>query len=309
MYKAVPSDIKKHLLDSSLYKLHKEGNEHSDFVMDNTSELIDGSFGIYSAVNLKERIGPIKTEYFRIALIRKGTAHIDIGLEKFNPIRNYIIFGFPGQVFSLYDSSSDFFCYYMLFSESFIEDTGLLKNQQQFPFLTYAGVQCFQLGEEEANETEDLISRINEEVKNRKTNMRKVIQLYIQLILIRAQRNYGQTLLAKQGTGEKGENLFNRYLKLVSQHFLKVHKVSDYAGMLHVTADHLNRTIKSYSAKTAHELIDEMILTEAKSYLLHSVLAVSEIAYKLDFSDPSHFNKFFKKLTRTTPQQYRDNRK
>ena len=60
MYKAVSPDIKKYLLDSSLYKLHKEGNAYSDFGMDNTSELIDDSFGIYSAVNLKEQIGPIK---------------------------------------------------------------------------------------------------------------------------------------------------------------------------------------------------------------------------------------------------------
>src|SRR6476660_4711508 len=120
MYKNVPSDIKKHLLDTSLFKIHKEGMEHSDFGMDNTSELLDNSFGLYSAIDLKERIGPIKTEYFRVALIRKGNVCIDIGLEKFHPFRNCIIFGFPGQVFSLYDTSKDFFCYYMLFSESFI---------------------------------------------------------------------------------------------------------------------------------------------------------------------------------------------
>ena len=38
MYKSIPPDIKKHLLDASLYKIHKHGIEHSDFGMDNTSE-------------------------------------------------------------------------------------------------------------------------------------------------------------------------------------------------------------------------------------------------------------------------------
>ena len=306
MYKNVPSDIKKHLLDTSLFKIHKEGMEHSDFGMDNTSELIDNSFGLYSALDLKERIGPIKTEYFRVSLIRKGNVYIDIGLEKFRPVRDCIVFGFPGQVFSLYNTSKDFFCYYMLFSENFIEDTQLLKNHyQQFPFLTYSGVQCFQLTEQEANEIESFILKINDEVKERKPNMRQAIQLYIQLILIQAHRNYGHRMLSKQGTGESGEHLFNRFVKLVSQYFLTLHKVSEYAKMLHVSADHLNRTIKSHSSKTTHELIDEMILIEAKSHLLHSTLSIAEIAYKLNFSDPSHFNKFFKKLAKCTPQQYR----
>jgi AraC family transcriptional regulator, transcriptional activator of pobA len=52
-------------------------------------------------------------------------------------------------------------------------------------------------------------------------------------------------------------------------------------------------------------LIDEMILREAKAYLLHSDLSVSEIGYTLNFADPSHFNKFFKKLADCTPLQFR----
>lgn len=91
----------------------------------------------------------------------------------------------------------------------------------------------------------------------------------------------------------------------MSEHFLTLRKVSDYADLLNVTADHLNRIIKSQSSKTAHELIDDMILIEAKAYLKHTALSVAEIAYKLGFSDPSHFNKFFKKLANCTPLQYR----
>ena len=71
--------------------------------------------------------------------------------------------------------------------------------------------------------------------------------------------------------------------------------------MLHVSPDHLNRIIKNQSDKTAHELIDEMIVMEAKALLLHSQLSVAEIAYKLEFADPSHFNKFLKNLSAALP--------
>ena len=82
--------------------------------------------------------------------------------------------------------------------------------------------------------------------------------------------------------------------------------MTDYAKMLLVSADHLNRIIKSNSDNTAHGLIDEMLLRETKAYLLHTELSIAEIAYKLEFSDPSHFNKFFKKLTDLTPLQFRN---
>ena len=96
------------------------------------------------------------------------------------------------------------------------------------------------------------------------------------------------------------------FLKLVSQHFLNIRKVSDYAAMLHVSPDHLNKVIKSNADKTASELIDEMLVTEAKAYLLYSKMSVSEIAYKLEFADPSHFNKFFKKPNNCTPLEFRN---
>jgi AraC family transcriptional activator of pobA len=304
MYKNFQKNIKQYYLDPSLHKLHKDGLQKSDFGMDNSPELLDGAFGLYSSADLKKRIGPVKTEYFRIGLIRSGEVSADIGLETFRLSRNGIISGFPGQIFSLYDTSPDFFCYYMLFTEEFVAGS-LTDNRNDFPFLNYSGIQCFSLNGESADEIENLLLKINDEIKNRKASTRQAIQLYIQLILLHAKRNYESQLLAKQDTSA-GNNLFRRFIKLVSQHFLTLHKVADYAELLNVSPDHLNRTIKSQSDKTAHELIDDMILVEAKAHLLHTQLSIAEIAYRLEFSDPSHFNKFFKKLTGQTPQQYRN---
>ena len=307
MYKSVSSDIKKYPLDKKLYGLHKEGVEKTGFGMDNSNELIDNGFGLYSTANIRTRIGPVKTEYYRIGLVRSGSAAFTIGLETFYPKRNNIIFGFPGQLFSLQDPTDDFFAYYLLFSDSFIAETLLLKNNRnQFPFLTYAGTQCFQLSEEEGTEVQNFIMQINDEIKARRANLSHAIKLYIQLIFVSAGRSYDHKTISRSDITDSSTNLFTRFLKLVSEHFLSVRKVAGYAGLLHVSADHLNRTIKQHSDRTAHELIDEMILGEAKAYLLHSSLSVAEIAYKLEFADPSHFNKFFKKLSACTPMEFRN---
>ncbi len=193
-----------------------------------------------------------------------------------------------------------------LFSEQFIGETLLLKSyKNQFPFLSYAGVQCFPLADEEATEVEENIMKINREVKAKRHSLSQAIQLYIQLIFIVANRSYSQRMFFDHHTADKETSLVTRFLKLVSEHFLVVRKVADYADLLHVSADYLTKTLRTQLNKTAHELIDEMIGREAKAYLLHSPLSVAEIAYQLKFSDPSHFNKFFKKLNTCTPLQYR----
>jgi AraC family transcriptional regulator, transcriptional activator of pobA len=306
MPKIQNTGIKKIMLNADLYQLHKNSMVKSSFGMDNTSGLLAGGFGLYSTTNLKKNIGPVKTEYYRISLIRKGTASFDIGLEKYKPCRNSVMFGIPGQIFSLHNCSKEFQAFYMLFNEQFISDTMLQTEKKSiYPFLTYSGLQCFAVDDSTANEIENIIFKMDEEIKMNKPECSSAIRLYIQLILILANRNYSEILLSGVGTSNTQKNLYNRYLKLVSQHFISVRKVSEYAGMLYVSPDHLNRAIKSCSDKTAHELINEMLLMEAKAYLLHTNSTVSEIAYKLDFADPSHFNRFFKNYCNITPQAFR----
>lgn len=307
MYKSVPSDLKNIILNADLYKLHKSGKNNSNFGMDNTSALLDEGFGLYSTIDLKKNIGPIKTQYFRISLTRNGHATFDIGLEKYKTQRDSILFGIPGQIFSLHQFSDDFLAYYMLFTEKFINEVILKSNRKQpFPFLSYSGLQSFLLDNNTANEIELIIFKINDEVKENKTDACEMIKLFIHQIILLANRNYGTVLLSNQSSPNPHQVLYNHFLKAVSQYFLAVRKVSSYADMLHVSSDHLNRAIKSCSDKTAHEHIDEMFLMEAKAYLLHTTLTMAEIAYRLEFSDPSHFNRFFKKYAGLTPVDFRN---
>jgi AraC-like DNA-binding protein len=298
--------IKKVPLDAAFYKMQKTGIAQDNFGLDNSSELLGAGFGLYSTANMAPGIGPVKTEFYRIALTRRGSLQVKLGLEAFHPHRNTIVFGFPGQVFTLWNKSPDVYAYYILFKEDFVQQSPVLKNIREFPFMSHTGVQGFELSEQEGLEIEELIHKADAEIKRNDANTVASIELYVQLILLKAQRSYQRQQLSKQETATSTNALFKRFIKLVGQHFLTHRKVADYADMLHVSANHLNRVIKSQSDKTAHELIDEMILMESKALLRQTSFSIAEIAYQLDFSDPSHFNKFFKKLTDVTPLQYRE---
>jgi AraC-like DNA-binding protein len=81
--------------------------------------------------------------------------------------------------------------------------------------------------------------------------------------------------------------------------------VSDYASKLAVSPKHLSKIIKHESGKNPSDFIDEMLLMEVKCMLRYTDLSVAEISYQLEFADPSHLTKFFKKHTEMTPLQYR----
>jgi AraC family transcriptional regulator, transcriptional activator of pobA len=300
------TEIKTYHLDKNYLFVHKENLIDSDFGMDNTNELINGGFGLYSSQSVKGKIGPLKSDFYRIALCRRGAVTVDCGLESFRHHRNTIHFNFPSQLFSLYDKSDDMFAYYMLFNVAFIEDLLPLNSmQKQFPFLDYEGIPFFEFSENEAQEVEDLFLKINEEIKGKKVGLKQSIQLYINLIMIAANRSYIRQNLSKKLEPTKDSNILTRFKKLVSQYFITKRQVADYAQLLTITPNHLNKIIKEQTGRTASDFIADMILMEAKALLKHTELSISEIAYQLDFTDPSHFNKFFKKGTEHTPLQYR----
>ena len=236
------TEIKTYHLDKTYLFIHKENVTESDFGLDNTPELIDGGFGLYSSERVKEKIGPLKSDFYRIAICRRGSVNVDCGLETFTHQRNTIHFNFPSQLFSLYNKSDDMYAYYMLFTEQFIEGLLPLNSiQKQFPFLDHAGIPFFQLTENEANEIEDLFLKIDVEIKQRKTALKQSIQLYINLILIAANRSYIEQGLSKKLDVTKDNTLLTRYKKLVSQFFITKRQVAEYAHLLTVTPNHLNK--------------------------------------------------------------------
>src|SRR6516165_8531499 len=93
--------------------------------------------------------------------------------------------------------------------------------------------------------------------------------------------------------------------KLVEEHFHKERQLGFYADKLAMTVDRLNDHVKRATGVTAGHLIRQRVLTEAKRQLVFTSQPIHEIAYDLAFSDPSHFARFFRKQTGTTPHEFR----
>ncbi len=99
-----------------------------------------------------------------------------------------------------------------------------------------------------------------------------------------------------------------RLRALVDAFFRHERLLGFYAEKLGMTVDRLNDHVKRATGVTAGHLIRQRVLIEAKRRLVFTTQQIHDIAEELGFTDASHFARFFRKQTGTTPHEFRDRR-
>lgn len=103
----------------------------------------------------------------------------------------------------------------------------------------------------------------------------------------------------------RAAQLTARFLQLLDRHFLTHRTVTDFARLMDITPGHLNDSVKDCTGTSASAFISARLLEEAQKMLANTDEDVARIGEKLQFANPSHFGKFFKKATGQTPLGYR----
>ena len=99
-----------------------------------------------------------------------------------------------------------------------------------------------------------------------------------------------------------------KYFRAFQQLFRKTEAVKNipaFAKELGISTVHLNRICRQVAGKSALRLLQEHKIDQAKNYLIHTSYSVSEIAYKLNFEYPNYFARLFRKITKSSPTNYR----
>ena len=270
------------------------------------NQLHTEGFQLYSTEGLNPNIGPLKTSFFIIGLNFTGNAVVEINHIAYRHSPNFIYFKSPDKLFSFSEPTKGYYGYYFLFTEKFIEKVVPNFNylQQQFPFLS-GGVPMFELNKDEMTEVKMLILRMENELQQNVSNREWMIGSYLFQLFITVHRSYTRQELIITEHNRTNSSILERFSKLVEIHFKNTHGVKEYADMLHVTPNHLNRLIKQQSKKTASSIIQERIILEIKSLLKYSDKTISEIAFELNFTDSAHFSHFFKQAAGMSPKAFR----
>ena len=112
-------------------------------------------------------------------------------------------------------------------------------------------------------------------------------------------------LLSQVHPGGKVAAVPEKFLQLVFQRDVTPLTVSEYADMLQVTPNYLNKTVKAHTHRTAIDWIEIARLNLAKQLLKDPAIPIADIAGRTGLPDQSYFSRFFKKKTGLTPSQFR----
>jgi AraC family transcriptional regulator, transcriptional activator of pobA len=105
---------------------------------------------------------------------------------------------------------------------------------------------------------------------------------------------------------ESKDEKMERFRQLLDQHYLELHKPSDYASLLAMSPDNFTRRCTNHYKRTPSQMIQERLILEAKKQLHLTRQSIKEIAFNLKFQDEFYFSRFFKKVTKVSPQAFRD---
>lgn len=130
-------------------------------------------------------------------------------------------------------------------------------------------------------------------------------------------RNHIRSLMIGIDTETRSESIRNRsghswtlivrFYKLLSQHCHEIRNVGFYAGKLAITTTYLNKLCHRHALSSPKQLIDSQTVSEIKSCLINTDMPVKAIAARLHFDDASYLCRYFRRHTRLTPEQYRNN--
>lgn len=155
---------------------------------------------------------------------------------------------------------------------------------------------------------EDVLTKIIAEYQIYSEWQQRMLTAYLTLLFTYLSRIYLAQL--KNTVSSPDKQLIKTFQSKINEHFRELHEVSDYASLLNISSGHLSEMVRTQSGKPAIKHIHERLILEAKRLLFHSNNSLKEIAFGLGFSDASYFNRFFKRETASTPNEYRiDTRK
>lgn len=248
-----------------------------------------------------------RKRFYSMVLITKGEVTEIIGHKEYQLSERTIYFISDNQLHQIKNWTENLEGYMCVFDSDYF--LLCIKHQiklSNFPFFQMWRVPYLHLSERELDMMIHLFLKLSHEQCQKETfNDDLLVRMFLNIILIEAERIYNKLSIVTPFTLSRKEQLVAKYQLLVSQKALEFKQVSRYADLLNVHPHYLNDVVKEITSQPASFFIHKYLIEEAKSRLIQTNSTIAQIAIDLNFTEESYFGRFFKKKTGMTPLQYR----
>ncbi len=251
-----------------------------------------------------QRLQPHYHEFFQIFLLQ-GRARVMLDFVEFEVTGTTLVFLSPGQIHTARPAPGlrgTTVSFTQAFFDHGAPPPSLLVD---FPFVFAAETRPWlTVPPEHAREMEAAFADLQHEFDAAQAGAAEVLRALLRIVLVRTSRLYAAAHPPRQVS--RAAQLVRQFRLAVERHFRTRQAVTGYARELGVTTNHLHDVVREETGQAAGDLIRDRRLLDAKRLLLHSDLTAAEIGYQLGFTDPSYFSRFFKRLARRTPAEFRE---
>ncbi|MEO7049704.1 MAG: AraC family transcriptional regulator [Ferruginibacter sp.] len=237
----------------------------------------------------------LKADFNYIIFLTDGRFEQQVGSEIKKVLPKQALLVMQGEVSSLIRHSKKIKGFYIVFEDQvlqqFKEPGFFIKLFTTAPIITLT-----QIDNDFVNNISKLIIQ---ELETTKPDELIVLHLFQSLLLKLLKSSEIKKGLSRQF------DIAVAFRKLVYKHYLEHYSIKDYSNQLNISPNYLNRCIQSIWNKSAKEFTQEVAIVQSQKFLQDSAKSISDVAYHLNFSDPSYFGRLFKKIIGSSPQAYR----
>jgi len=280
----------------------------------------DIDFAIFSIPEIHPKIpfkSPVlRADYFSFILTKYGSGVYSLDDNTFPFGSETIYFTNPGHVksYELFESKE---AYIITLTEKFLVENVHFEIFGDFPFLLAEIVPPKKLSQNDLAEFEVLYKQILTESEKDSKYKNRVLGNLVTVLLLKIKEKFWSDYNPIED-GNRNSQIVKSFKQLLESEYKKIlgNELNDsklqvqyFAEKLSLHPNYLNSVIKSKTGRTVNDWISKHALSVAKSLLLSTSYSSKEIAYRLGFSEPTHFSRFFKKHTQVSPNTFRKSQK
>lgn len=252
---------------------------------------------------------PIRFDGLYIGLREKGKARFSINLKEFEVGKNDLVICSPGDLVQASLQDGIHLVQSMMISSHFLKEMYISLNSFMPFFASQKEHPVFHLTDGEMEELKSYFLLIKENIENddyfRTDITKRLLAAYLYKLGSILYRHRPELQAEAAKPLKREEILFKEFIRLVSEHHRKERRVDFYAEQLFLSPKHFSTVIKKVSGKTAGQWIDDYVVLEAKTLLKYSAMSIQEVAYYMNFPNPSFFGKYFRQHTGMSPSEYK----
>ncbi|SDH05192.1 helix-turn-helix domain-containing protein [Chitinophaga filiformis] len=250
---------------------------------------------------------PFRSDHFIIIMQVEGSSQVRINTTDFHIHEKQVLLIPPTAVRQFQEVEPGNRFAGLVFTAGFVARSGISKKDAEMLDFFSASLPGFDLKPAEFDRLLSMLMLLREKYTSTDglpADQQVIFYLFL-AFLYELRSVYMRNNSDKKIQLTRKEDITMRFIKLLNDFCREERSVLFYAAQMNVTPRYLTQTVKEVTGRSAGELIDEMVIMEAKLLLNDISVSLAQIAEQLYFSDQFFFSKFFKRNTGITPSEYR----